>query len=198
MGFMESRTIPDAGKLSRLNEAQWQMRLQLIEFLIQIHVEFQLPPEALFLSVNLLDRYCCVELVPRNKFQLVGCTALLIAAKYGDSRKGYTPSLEELSSACCFAYETWMFAEMEWRVLGALEWVIGHPDTCTFIRLALTESRYDPELRCLSTYIAEIAFFYREIACTKPSVLSRAAVALAHHILARRVSDLPSCATFYD
>jgi hypothetical protein len=65
-------------------EIQWFMRPYLIDFLIEAHSAFSLLPETLFLTVNLLDRYCSKRVVYKQHYQLVGCAALLIAAKYGD------------------------------------------------------------------------------------------------------------------
>jgi hypothetical protein len=174
------------------------MRFKLLEFLVQIHSTFQLPPEDMFLAVNLLDRYCCRKSVRQSDLQLLGCTALLIAAKYGDGRRSQVPSLEDLCSACCSLYDTAMFTEMEWSVLEALSWAIGHPDSYTFLQMALAESTSNPQVIHLSMYIAETALFYKEFVCTKPSVLSKTALALAFFMLARW-SIVPSFFTYdYD
>ena len=63
------------------------MRPYLVDFLIEAHAAFQLLPETLFLAVNLLDRYCSKRVVYKRHYQLVGCAALLIAAKYGDRKE---------------------------------------------------------------------------------------------------------------
>ncbi|KAI8710913.1 Cyclin N-terminal domain-containing protein [Fusarium sp. LHS14.1] len=75
------------------------MRSYLIDFLIETHAAFALLPETLFLTVNLLDRYCSKRVIYKQSYQLVGCAALLIAAKYGD-RKDRVPRIHQLNNLC--------------------------------------------------------------------------------------------------
>jgi len=58
------------------------MRAILVDWLVEVHMKFNLVPETLFLCINVIDRYCEIVNVPRAKLQLVGVTALLIACKY--------------------------------------------------------------------------------------------------------------------
>lgn len=174
------------------------MRYILLEYLTNFHTVYQLRPEALPLAVNLLDRYCCRQSVIMRHYQLLGCTALLIATKYGDNRKGHVPSLQQLNHACCLQYNDAVFKEMEWNILQVLDWKIGHPDIHTFLRLALVDSMQSPMIRHLSMYIAEIALFYREFTTAKPSVVSRSALALARYILCRMPLQPNSWADRYD
>ena len=63
-------------------ELQWYMRPYLVEFLVEIHQQFRLRPEVLYLSLNIVDRYVSKRVVFKKHYQLVGCAALWIAAKY--------------------------------------------------------------------------------------------------------------------
>lgn len=56
-----------------------RMRGILVDWLIEVHLKFKLVPETLYLTVNLIDRYLEIENVKRDKLQLVGVTAMLIA-----------------------------------------------------------------------------------------------------------------------
>lgn len=58
------------------------MRGILIDWLVEVHLKFQLLPETLFLTVSLLDRYLELETIQRSKLQLLGMTAMFIASKY--------------------------------------------------------------------------------------------------------------------
>lgn len=59
------------------------MRSILIDWLIQVHNRFGLLQETLFLCVGILDRYLQQKIkeIGRKKLQLVGITAMWIAAK---------------------------------------------------------------------------------------------------------------------
>jgi cyclin B len=49
---------------------------------VEVHLKFKLVPETLYLTVSLIDRYLEKVEVHREKLQLVGVTAMLIASKY--------------------------------------------------------------------------------------------------------------------
>ena len=50
----------------------------------QVHLRFDLMQETLFLMVTLLDQFLSLVSIGKNKMQLVGLTALLLASKYED------------------------------------------------------------------------------------------------------------------
>lgn len=189
--FFQDETLPDVASIDIQQEIQWFMRPYLVDFLIEAHAAFQLLPETLFLAVNLLDRYCSRRVVYKRHYQLVGCAALLIAAKYGD-RKERVPMIRELKSMCCSLYDEDMFTQMEWHVLNTLEWVIGHPTVDTWLQLSLKDgSAYeDLEVEHMAWYICEIAIYHKDFVSKKPSVMARASLALAQGILGR--SELSS------
>ena len=58
------------------------MRATLIDWLLQVHLRYHLLPETLWIAVNILDRFLSVRVVSIIKLQLVGVTAMFIAAKY--------------------------------------------------------------------------------------------------------------------
>lgn len=160
------------------------MRPYLLDFLVEAHSAFQLLPETLFLTVNLLDRYCSRRVVYKRHYQLVGCAALLIAAKYGD-KKEKVPTIKELKSMCCSLYDDDMFLQMEWHVLSTLDWVVGHPTVDSFLKLAVKDSVPDLEADNLALYILEMALFHRDFVAKQSSTLALAALALSRHILGR-------------
>jgi len=160
------------------------MRPYLLDFLIEAHSAFGLMPDTLFLTINLLDRYCSKRVVYKKHYQLVGCSALLIAAKYSD-RKDRVPTIKELKTMCCALYEADMFTQMEWHVLQTLNWVIGHPTIHSFLDLAVEYEQYDPEVEHMACYISEIALFQKEFVGKRPSDMARSSLALARCILGR-------------
>lgn len=191
--------MPDVDSIDIQTEIQWFMRPYLLDFLVEAHSAFQLLPETLFLTINLLDRYCSKRVVYKRHYQLVGCAALLIAAKYGD-KKEKVPTIKELKSMCCSLYDDDMFLQMEWHVLSTLGWAIGHPTVDSFMRLVVKDNVYDPETENLTLYILEIALYHREFVSKRSSTLALSALVLARHILGRpqaRASEFGSqfCST---
>lgn len=194
---MDASTLADVESIDIQTEIQWFMRPYLLDFLIEAHTAFQLLPSTLFLTVNLLDRYCSKRVVYKRHYQLVGCAALLIAAKYGD-KKDRVPTIRELKSMCCSLYDDDMFIQMEWHVLQTLGWTIGHPTVDTFLQTAVMDTPYDPEVEHLALYIAEISLFHREFVSKPSSDLARASLALSRCILNRPQPRHTEWASQYD
>jgi len=184
MHHMEDETLPDVNLIDMQREIQWFMRPYLIDFLIEAHCAFALLPETLFLTVNLLDRYCAKRIVYKQHYQLVGCAALLIAAKYGD-KKDRVPQISELNNMCCGLYDAGMFAQMEMHVLNTLDWTIGHPTVDFFSSLMVAEEHDDQEVEHMAAYMSEIALYHRDFVSTKSSTMARASLALARAVLGR-------------
>ncbi|RJE17129.1 G1 S-specific cyclin, partial [Aspergillus sclerotialis] len=137
-------TLPDVESIDIQTEIQWFMRPYLLDFLIEAHAAFQLLPATLFLIINILDRYCSKRVVYKRHYQLVGCAALLVAAKYGD-KKDRVPTIKELKSMCCSLYDDDMFTQMEWHVLQTLGWTMGHPTADSFLQIAVLDTPDEPE-----------------------------------------------------
>ena len=65
-----------------VTENRRTMRTTLIDWLLQVHLRYHMLPETLWIAVNLVDRFLSVRVVSLVKLQLVGVTAMFIAAKY--------------------------------------------------------------------------------------------------------------------
>ena len=84
---------PSANYMDLQQDIQWSMRSVLVDWVVQVHHRFQLLPETLFLSINYIDRFLSVKVVSVGKLQLVGATALFLAAKYEEVN---CPSIQEI------------------------------------------------------------------------------------------------------
>ena len=173
------------------------MRPYLIDFLIEAHTAFSLLPETIFLTINLLDRYCSKRVVYKRHYQLVGCAALLIASKFGD-RKERVPTIKELKCMCCGLYDDDMFTQMEWHVLQTVGWNVGHPTIQAFLQMAIGNYPYDAEVEHMACYISEIAMFHKEFVSKRSSDMARASLALSRCILGRPQASASDWAGQYD
>ena len=70
------------------------MRSVLVDWLVEVGDEFTLQPSTLYLAVSLLDRFLSLMSVVRGKLQLVGTTAMYVAAKLEEI---YPPELADFS-----------------------------------------------------------------------------------------------------
>ena len=97
------------------------MREILVDWLVEVHLKFKLLPETLYLTVNLIDRFLEKENVMRNKLQLVGVTAMLIASKYEEI---YPPIVTDFVYITDNAYSKKEILEMEESILCSLEFSV--------------------------------------------------------------------------
>jgi Cyclin, N-terminal domain/Cyclin, C-terminal domain len=187
MEFQE-RHLAAAEMMDLQPELEWYMLPFLVDFLIEVHSQFHMSPETLHLALNLVNRYVSKRVVFKKHYQLVGCSALWIAAKFSDA-KDKVPTVSELRNMCVSAYEEDMFVQMEGHVLATLGWELGGVQTTeAFIahqiaRLRGQHGHVDPRLIHLSRFFVELSLFSREFLSYKPSEIAAAAVALARHIL---------------
>ncbi|RAL59250.1 hypothetical protein DID88_006965 [Monilinia fructigena] len=93
MRELENKLLPDPHYMDTQAEIQWSMRSVLMDWLIQVHQRFSLLPETLFLCVNYIDRFLSKKVVSLGKLQLVGATAIFVAAKYEEIN---CPSIGEI------------------------------------------------------------------------------------------------------
>ena len=178
-------------------ELQWFMRPYLIDFLVEVHSQFRLRPEVLYLAMNIVDRYVSKRVVYKKHYQLVGCAALWIAAKFEDA-KDKVPLVKELAEMCCKAYDESAFIQMEGHVLSTIGWVIGHPSAEAWLRMYSDNAQEEPKVAQIARFVMEITLFHREFVGTHSAIIAGAAITLARYICGkqRRVScvfDLRCC-----
>jgi cyclin B len=74
--------------------------------------------ETFFLTVRLIDQYLSVEKIARNRLQLLGITALWVAAKYQETYQ--VPKIDNLVYICDSAYSPADILAMEGSILLAV------------------------------------------------------------------------------
>ncbi|KAH9468044.1 hypothetical protein MJO29_006467 [Puccinia striiformis f. sp. tritici] len=197
MHEMDAQTRPVVETIDLQPELQWYMRPYLIDFLIEIHLQYRLRPETLYLAVNVIDRYVSKRVVFKKHYQLVGCAALWIAAKYEDAKER-VPSVQELGTMCCGAYEESSFLQMEGHVLSTIGWQLGHPTAEAWLRLfsigAHRQEAGDFEAAStghLARFMMELTLFHRSYVGLKSADIAGGALLLSRYILGkpRRASD---------
>lgn len=162
-------------------EINEKMRSILVDWLIEVHNRFELMPETLYLTINLVDRFLCSTTVPRRELQLVGIGAMLIACKYEEI---WAPEVNDFVAISERAYSNEQILKMEKAILGKLEWYITVPTPYVFLTRYIKAAIPDAELENLVYFLAELALMsYGCSTSVLPSMVAAAAVYVARHTL---------------
>lgn len=172
--------LPNAHYMDNQAEIQWSMRSVLMDWLVQVHHRFALLPETLFLCVNYIDRFLSCKIVSLGKLQLVGATALLVAAKYEEIN---CPSVPEIVYMVDGGYSTEEILKAERFMLSMLQFELGWPGPMSFLRRVSKADDYDLETRTLAKYFLEITVMDERFVGTPPSYLAAGAHCLARLML---------------
>lgn len=161
-------------------EIQWSMRAVLIDWLVQVHTRFNLLPETLFLAVNYIDRFLSCKIVSLGKLQLVGATALFVAAKYEEIN---CPSVQEMVFMVDGGYTMEEVLKAERFMLSMLQFELGWPGPMSFLRRISKADDYDLETRTLAKYFLEVTIMDERFVACAPSYTAAACHCLARLML---------------
>lgn len=174
--------MSSAQSMDQQPEIRWHMRPCLVDFLVEIHFTFRLRPETLYLTLNIIDRYVSRRIVQIKHYQLVGCAALWIAAKFEDAKER-VPTVQDLAQICRDTYEESAFIQMEGHVLSTIQWTLGHPTAEAWLRLICCGTYIEePKVQHVARFLMEITLFYREFIMYPPSTIALAALTLSRFL----------------
>eukprot|EP01123_Difflugia_compressa_P011628 TRINITY_DN471_c0_g1_i12.p1 TRINITY_DN471_c0_g1~~TRINITY_DN471_c0_g1_i12.p1 ORF type:complete len:220 (-),score=46.93 TRINITY_DN471_c0_g1_i12:437-1096(-) len=152
------------------------MRAILVDWLIEVHRMFKLLPESLFLSISIIDRYLSVTPITREKLQLVGVTAMLIASKYEEI---YSPECNDFVYISDGAYTKQNILKMEQNILNTLQFNLTHPSPLHFLRRYSKAAGSDYTLHTLCKYLIELMLVDVKFLRFAPSLVAASSVYLA-------------------
>jgi len=159
-----------------------KMRGILVDWLVSVQQKYKLKDETVFLAVSLIDRYLAVKATARARLQLVGVTALLVAAKFEDMNP---PSVKEMVAVTDNAYTAQDIINMEVTMLGALDFKICRPTPMQFFERYQVANGCSEAHRDLALYFLELALVDYDMLRYSPSHLAAAAVLLSNKLLQR-------------
>ncbi|MCJ1259069.1 hypothetical protein MMC24_006904 [Lignoscripta atroalba] len=180
MRDLEIKMLPNAHYMDNQAEIQWSMRSVLMDWLVQVHHRFGLLPETLFLCVNYIDRFLSCKIVSLGKLQLVGATAIFVAAKYEEIN---CPSVQEIVYMVDGGYTVDEILKAERFMLSMLQFELGWPGPMSFLRRISKADDYDLETRTLAKYFLEITIMDERFVGSPPSFAAAGAHCLARMML---------------
>ena len=151
------------------NDINEKMRTILLDWLVEVHIKFNLLSETLFITINLIDRFLSKKSIHRKYLQLLGITALLIACKYEEI---YPPEIKQLILMTDNAYIKDQVFKMENEILRVVKFNISFPTSLKFLelfgnKLNLSEKNF---YRCL--YFIEVSLIDYNSSFFNPSLIA--------------------------
>lgn len=206
---LQDHTMPSRSAMEQQTDIDMTMRAALIDFMIELHSVSHLRQETLYLAINILDRYTSRRVVNKKHYQLVGCTAMWIAAKFEDA-KDHVPNTGDLRQYCREVYDESSFQQMEGHVLTTVGWELGHPTAEAWFRCMVNtldrtnstaakemairqgwvglpelETRGVPVImadlttQCIGRYLMEVMTYQASLIDVPPCVIAEAGLILA-------------------
>ncbi|KAJ6664339.1 hypothetical protein lerEdw1_008558 [Lerista edwardsae] len=160
-------------------ELNGRMRAILVDWLVQVHARFQLLQETLYMCVAIMDRYLQAQPVSHKELQLVGVTAMLLAAKYEEI---HAPSIVDLVYITDTAYTSAQIRAMEQKILKELDFFLGRPLPLHFLRRAAKVCEATVELYMLAKYLMELTLVDYHMVHYNPSEIAAAALCLSQKV----------------
>merc|ERR1719500_1736076 len=155
-----------------------KMRAVLVDWLVEVHSQFKLLQETLYMTIYVIDKFLQSEgsTIRREKLQLVGVTAMFIASKVEEI---YSPEISDFVYITDNAYSSAEIREMELRMLRTLGFNFSRPHPLHFLRRNSKAGDVDVLQHTLAKYLVEIALPEYTLAHIPPSLLASAALYLS-------------------
>ncbi|KAF5098890.1 hypothetical protein D0Z00_001876 [Geotrichum galactomycetum] len=179
---LEPKYMPNPNYMDDQHELEWQQRGVLLDWLVEVHAKLHLLPETLFLATNLIDRFMTLRVVNLDKIQLVGVTALLLAAKYEEV---FPPALNHFAYLTGGNFDESDIIGAEKFMLQILEFELSYPNPLNFLRRISKADDYDVQSRSFGKYFLEIAMIDHHFISYPPSVQAAVSMYIARTILKR-------------
>ncbi|CAN6356737.1 unnamed protein product [Urochloa humidicola] len=157
------------------------MRTILVDWLVEVAEEYKLVADTLYLAISYVDRFLSANTLGRDRLQLLGVAAMLIAAKYEEISP---PHAEDFCYITDNTYTKQELVKMESDILKLLQFELGNPTIKTFLR-RFTRSAYEDKkssillMEFLGSYLAELSLL--DYGCLRflPSVVAASVMFVA-------------------
>jgi len=155
-----------------------KMRAVLVDWLVEVQIQFKLLQETLFSTISIVDRFLAVEglTITRSKLQLVGVAAMFLASKVEEV---YAPACSDFVYITDHAYTEDAIKQMEMKILQTLKFSLFEPLSIHFLRRYSKAGDVDVLQHSLAKYALELALVEYELVPVPGSKLAAAALCLS-------------------
>lgn len=153
--------------LSQQMDVTPKMRSVLLDWINEVHHQFNLEIETYHMAVSIIDRYlqACPS-TPRRHLQLVGVTALFMASKYEEMMP---PEISDFVYVTDDTYSKQQILAMEMKIFKALEYNLSKPLPIHFLRRYYKAAGCGDRPYRAAKYFIELASIDYELSACKPS-----------------------------
>jgi len=131
------------------------------------------------MAINLVDRYLGNSTVVRQKLQLVGVSAMLIASKYEEI---YPPEVKDFEYVTDRAYTREEILDMEGKILASLNFNLTTPSSYRFLERYSKVAGFDDKSFHFARYLLELATVEYKMIKYTPSNIACSAIYLVNKI----------------
>ncbi|XP_073456761.1 G2/mitotic-specific cyclin-B3 [Aquarana catesbeiana] len=153
-----------------------EMRAILVDWVVEVQENFELNHETLYLAIKLVDHYLAASVITREKLQLIGSTAVLVASKFEER---CPPCLDDFLYICDDAYKREELIAMEVDMLQKLNFDINIPVPYRFLRRFAKCAHANMETLTLARYICELTLQEYDFVQERASKLAASCLYLA-------------------
>nr|XP_020651508.1 G2/mitotic-specific cyclin-B3 [Pogona vitticeps] len=152
------------------------MRAILVDWMVEVQENFELTHETLYLAVKLMDHYLVKVATRRDKLQLIGSTAILIASKFEER---CPPCVDDFLYICDDAYKKEELLATEISILQTLHFDINIPIAYRFLRRFAKCAHASMETLTLARFICELTLQEYDLVQERASRLAASCLLLA-------------------
>ncbi|XP_061224966.1 G2/mitotic-specific cyclin-B3 isoform X2 [Neopsephotus bourkii] len=185
-GREEKFILPDY--MEKQPDISGEMRAILVDWMVEVQENFELNHETLYLAVKLVDHYLVEVVSMRDKLQLIGSTAILIACKFEER---CPPCVDDFLYICDDAYKREELIAMEMSILTALNFDINIPIPYRFLRRFAKCAHATMETLTLARFLCEMTLQEYDYARESPSKLAASCLLLA--LTMKNLGGWPCC-----
>ena len=143
---------PDYQKIISQEEINSHMRSILIDWLIEVHYNFDLNDETLFMTVLIIDRYISFKQIAKSRFQLLGITAMILASKHEEI---IIPKIGDFIYLTDNAYNKKDVINMENDILDTFNFDLIFPSAIKFYEYLALNFGFDKKKFLIGKYLME-------------------------------------------
>ncbi|CAI5747454.1 unnamed protein product [Peronospora destructor] len=183
----EKKSMRSSFYMARQSDINSKMRSILVDWLVDVHYKYGLLPQTLHIAVLLIDHYLEKNLtIERQRLQLVGITAMFIAAKYEEI---YPPEAADFVKITDSAYTREEVFQMESKMLATLGYRVTFPTAFQFMKRFLKASRTcDDRVEHFAHYAIDRSLQEYKLTKYLPSTIAASAVRIAR----TQMRDIPT------